>query len=114
MGELANLIFVGCFIAKCGPPGFQCMWAHLQKALWHFWYVRDDTHEEQPAAASSMWAYAKALEQFILKGEVHCIPYSPSVGLAYGLAEDNLLCHVAVPDITDSSILIGQLINLPA
>ena len=99
MEELANLVFVGCFIAKCGPPGFQRLWAHLQPALWHYLYGRDDTQDQQRAAASSMWAYAKALEEFVLKGEVRCIPCPYSDGLAY--RQDSLAYHAAVSALID-------------
>jgi len=74
MEELANLIFIGCYIAKCGPSGFQSLWAKLQPALWHYLYGREDSNEQQIAAASSMWAYAKGLEDLVLKGEVPVLP----------------------------------------
>lgn len=73
MEELANLIFIGCLIAKCGPVGFQSLWEKLQPALWHYIYGRDDGAEEQRHAADAMLAYAQQLEDLVLAGEV-CTP----------------------------------------
>lgn len=73
MEELANLIFIGCYIAQCGPPGFKRLWSLLQPALLHYIYGMDDTDAERAAAEASLLAYARELERLVKKGTVRLI-----------------------------------------
>lgn len=70
MEELANLIFIGCYIAQCGPPGFKSLWMRLQPAVWHYLYGRDDTAAQRRAAAVSLQNYASRLEKYVIDGKV--------------------------------------------
>lgn len=70
MEELGNLIFIGCYIAQCGPPGFKTLWMRLQPALWHYMYGRNDTIAQRNAAEASMKAYAARLEKYVIDGKV--------------------------------------------
>lgn len=70
MEELANLIFIGCYIAQCGPPGFKSLWTCLQPALWHYIYGWDDNKTQQQQAATAMRTYAKRLETFVKEKKV--------------------------------------------
>lgn len=68
--ELANLIFIGSYIAKCGPPGFKTLWMRLQPAVHHYLYGKDDTLAQRAAAETSLRQYAQKLENFVLEGKV--------------------------------------------
>ena len=68
--ELANLIFIGSYIAKCGPPGFKTLWMRLQPALLHYLYGKDDTVAQQHAAETSLRRYAMKLEKYVIEGKV--------------------------------------------
>lgn len=70
MEELANLIFIGCYIAQCGPPGFKSLWVKLQPALWHYLYGVNDTVAQQQQAAKDMRSYAVKLEELVKTGQV--------------------------------------------
>lgn len=70
MEELANLIFIGCYIAQCGPPAFKSLWTVLQPAMWHYLYGVDDTDSEQKAAANAMRKYAQKLEKLVAERTV--------------------------------------------
>lgn len=70
MEELANLIFIGCYIAQCGPAGFKSLWKRLQPAMWHYMYGFDDTAQERDAAEASLKSYAIYLEELVLNGVV--------------------------------------------
>lgn len=70
MEELANLIFIGCYIARCGPPGFKTLWMRLQPALWHYMYGRHDSVAQRNAAETSLKAYAARLEKYVIEGKV--------------------------------------------
>lgn len=70
MEELANLIFIGSYIAQCGPPGFKSLWMLLQPALWHYLYGYDDTVAQQHEAAKAMRSYAVKLEELVAAGVV--------------------------------------------
>lgn len=59
MEELANLIFIGCYIAQCSSPGFKTLWMRLQPALWHYMYGRNDTTAQRNEAEASLKKYAK-------------------------------------------------------
>lgn len=68
--ELANLIFIGSYIAKCGPPGFKSLWMRLRPALLHYLYGKDDTVLQQHAAETSLRRYAMKLEKYVIEGKV--------------------------------------------
>lgn len=70
MEELANLIFIGCYVAQCGPPGFKTLWMRLQPAMWHYMYGKHDTVAQRHAAERSLKNYAARLEQYVLEGKV--------------------------------------------
>lgn len=70
MEELANLIFIGSYIAKCGPPGFLTLWKLLQPALHHYIYGHEDTEAQRDAARDSLRSYAVKLEEFVAAGVV--------------------------------------------
>lgn len=83
MEELANLIFIGSFVAKCGPAGFQTLWSLLQPAVLHYMYGREDTEVQRSFAEDCMRRYARKLEQLVIESKVPLdIPWSsPSAGL---------------------------------
>jgi hypothetical protein len=70
MEELANLVFVGCLVAKLGPPGFQRLWKEVQPAVWHYIYGFQDNKTDQQQAANHMRNYACLLEQLVEEQQV--------------------------------------------
>lgn len=71
MEELANLIFIGCYIAQCGPPGFKSLWMRLQPAMWHYLYGKNDTASQRRTAEVSLQNYAARLEKYVIDGKVN-------------------------------------------
>ena len=68
--ELSNVIFLGCYMAKVGPPGFLSLWKHLQPALHHYIYGYDDDMHQQRKAHEDLVAFASLLEQMVRDGKV--------------------------------------------
>ena len=84
MEELGNLIFIGCYIARCGPPAFQALWKHLQPALHHYIYGYEDTWHTAQAAHRHAREYATLLEQLVLQGKVGLPSLTPDFTACVG------------------------------
>jgi len=91
MEELANLIFIGCYVAKCGPPGFKSLWMRLQPAMWHYLYGKDDTADQRCDAERSLKHYAARLEKYVIDGQVNsCFLQRPDYMYVAAAAADDL------------------------
>ena len=113
--ELANLIFIGSYIAKCGPPGFKTLWMRLQPALHHYLYGKDDNLAQRAAAETSLRKYAQKLESFVLEGKVgfsmsaqcHVQAASSNVGRARFTDKCISRCHRACSRLTCTVLCAG-------
>ena len=101
--EELDLLWIGCLIAKLGPPGFRKLWAKLQPAGVHYFYGFDATLADIDAAAANMLDYAKLLEQHADKGEV-C-----AVSLSYRPPAVRVSCCFAPPCTLLLSLLLGEM-----
>lgn len=68
--ELANLIFIGGYIAALGPPKFRLLWSYLQPAVKHYLFGYGASAEDIVAAGRNMRKFADELERRVLVREV--------------------------------------------
>jgi len=73
MEEWSNIIWLGGFIARCGPLGFQKLWAHMYKFLRHYIYgvdVKADDVVPMHAAHGHLCKYAEELDRMVGREQV--------------------------------------------
>jgi hypothetical protein len=65
--ELANLIWIGCFISAVAPKGFQQLWAKLQPAVKHYLFGFDAKEADMRSAAKDMLEFARTIEAMVIR-----------------------------------------------
>ena len=70
MEELGTLVWIGCLMAKHGPPKFQLLWKQLQVVLKHHLFDADPSAADCERANRSMDAYCETIDSLVLSGHV--------------------------------------------
>ena len=70
MEELGTQVWIGCLIAKHGPPKFQLLWKHLQMVLKHHLFDADPSEADCQRANRAMDQYCETIEELVQSGHV--------------------------------------------